>query len=119
MSVNDTPITVVGNLTDDPEIRFLPNGTAVGKFRIASTPRTFDKAAGEWCDGDALFLSCTAWRELAVNASESLSRGARVVVTGRLRQSHWEDKTTGEKRSMVQLDVDDIGPSLRYATVQI
>ena len=112
---NDPTITVVGNLTDNPELRFTPHGVAMLKFRVASTPRSYDKASGAWRDGDPLFLPCTAWRDLAENISESLTRGARVVVTGRLRQSHWETEA-GEKRSMIQMDVDEIGPSLRFAT---
>lgn len=116
---NDTTITITGNLTDDPELRFTPTGVAMAKFRIASTPRMYDKASGAWKDGEALFMACTAWRDLAENIAESLSRGARVVATGRLRQSRWEDKETGEKRSMIQLDVDEIGPSLRFATATV
>jgi len=114
----ETLITVVGNLTDDPELRYLPSGAAMARFRIASTPRTFDKATGEWKDGDPMFLRCAAWRDLAEHVAESLARGHRVVVHGRLRQSHWETPD-GEKRSMLQLDVEDIGPSLRYATAAV
>src|SRR5690242_20431267 len=115
----ETMITVVGNLTDDPELRFLPNGTGMAKFRIASTPRVFDRAKGEYRDGDPLFLSCTAWRDLAEHLAESLTKGARVVVVGRLRLSRWEDKQSGEKRSMIQLDVDEVGPSLKWATAKV
>jgi single-strand DNA-binding protein len=116
---NDTQIVVSGNLTDDPELRFTPQGAALVKFRVASTPRVFDRAKNEYRDGDPLFLTCTAWRDLAEHVAESLAKGARVVVVGRLRQSHWEDKATGEKRSMIQLDVDDVGPSLRWATAKV
>jgi single-strand DNA-binding protein len=116
---NDTTMTIVGNLTADPEIRVTPSGVSLARFTVASTPRVFDKAAGQYRDGEPLFLSCTAWRELAENTVESLTKGVRVVVTGRLRQSRWEDKETGEKRSMMQLDVDEIGPSLRFATATV
>jgi single-strand DNA-binding protein len=114
----DPTTTIVGNLTDAPELRYTPQGTAMARFRIACTPRAYDKATGEWRDGEPLFMPCTAWRELAENIAESLTRGARVIVTGRLRQSRWETPD-GEKRSMIQLDVDEIGPSLRFATAQI
>jgi single-strand DNA-binding protein len=119
MASNDTQIVVSGNLTDDPELRFTPQGAALVKFRVASTPRVFDRTKNEYRDGDPLFLTCTAWRDLAEHVAESLAKGARVVVVGRLRQSHWEDKQTGEKRSMIQLDVDDVGPSLRWATAKV
>lgn len=115
---NDTTLTVVGNLTADPELRFLPNGVGMVKFTVAQTPRVLDKASGQWKDGDPLFLSCTAWRDLAEHIAESLSRGARVVVTGRLRLSRWETPE-GEKRSAYGLEVDDIGPSLRWATAKV
>jgi single-strand DNA-binding protein len=115
---NDTSLTVIGNLTDDPELRFLPSGAAMAKFTVASTPRFMDKASGEWKDGEALFLNCTAWRELAENAAESLSKGARVIVSGRLRQSRWETPE-GEKRSAYGLDVEEIGPSLRFARAKV
>jgi single-strand DNA-binding protein len=114
----ETTITVVGNLTDDPELRFTPSGAAVAKFRIASTPRTLDRASGEWKDGEPLFLPCTVWRQAAENVAESLQRGARVVVTGRLRQRSYETKE-GEKRTVYELEVDEIGPSLRYATAKV
>jgi single-strand DNA-binding protein len=114
----ETTVTVVGNLARDPEIRFLPNGTGMCKFSVASTPRMQDGNGG-WKDGEALFLECTAWRGLAENIAESLNKGARVIVTGRLRQSRWEDKTTGEKKSMIQLDVDDVAPSLKWATARV
>ena len=114
----DTVITVIGNLTDDPELRFTQSGAAVAKFRIASTPRTLDKASGEWKDGEALFLACTVWRQVAENVAESLQRGARVIVAGRLRQRSYETKE-GEKRTVIELEVDEIGPSLRYATAKV
>jgi len=112
---NDTTVTVVGNLTADPDLRFTPAGVALAKFTVASTPRVFDKASGEYRDGDPLFLTCTAWRELAEHAAESLRKGTRVVVVGRLRLSRWETDE-GEKRSAYGLDVDELGPSLRFAT---
>jgi single-strand DNA-binding protein len=114
---NETTITIIGNLTDDPELRFTPSGAAVGKFRVASTPRRFDRQTGEWRDGEPLFLSCTAWREMAENVAESLTRGSRVIVTGRLRQRSYETRE-GEKRTVIELEVDEVGPSLRYATAK-
>jgi len=114
----ETTITVVGNLTDDPELRFTPSGAAVAKFRIASTPRTLDRASGEWKDGEPLFLACSVWRQVAENVAESLQRGARVIVTGRLRQRSYETRE-GEKRTVYELEVDEIGPSLRYATTKV
>lgn len=114
----DTTLTVVGNLTSDPELRFTPSGAAVAKFRVASTPRFLDKATNEWKDGDALFLSCVCWRQLAENVAESLSTGSRVVVTGRLKQRSYETRE-GEKRTVFELDVDEIGPSLRYAVAKV
>jgi single-strand DNA-binding protein len=114
----DTVITVVGNLTADPELRFTPSGAAVASFTIASTPRTFDRNTNEWKDGDALFLRCSIWRQAAENVAESLQRGARVIVTGRLRQRSYETKE-GEKRTVVECDVDEVGPSLRYATAKV
>lgn len=114
----DTVITVIGNLTDDPELRFTQSGAAVAKFRIASTPRTLDKSSGEWKDGEALFLACTVWRQVAENVAESLQRGSRVIVSGRLRQRSYETKE-GEKRTVIELEVDEIGPSLRYATAKV
>ena len=116
--MNETTITVIGNLTDNPELRFTPSGAAVAKFRIASTPRYFDKASGEWRDGDPLFLSCNLWRDPAENAAESLARGTRVIVTGRLRQRSYET-SEGEKRTVMELEVDEIGPSLRYARTKV
>ena len=114
----DTTITVIGNLTDDPELRFTPSGAAVAKFRVASTPRFMDKASGEWKDGEPLFLSCTVWRQAAENVAESLQRGSRVIVSGRLRQRSYETRE-GEKRTVIELEVDEIGPSLRYATAKV
>ena len=114
----ETIITVVGNLTADPELRFTPSGAAVANFTVASTPRTFDKNSNEWKDGDALFLRCSIWRQAAENVAESLTRGARVVVTGRLKQRSYETKE-GEKRTVVELDADEVGPSLRYATAKV
>jgi single-strand DNA-binding protein len=114
----ETTITVVGNLTDDPELRFTPSGAAVAKFRIASTPRTMDKTSGEWKDGEPLFLACNIWRDAAEHVAESLQRGARVIVQGRLRQRSYETRE-GEKRTVYELEVDEIGPSLRYATAKV
>jgi single-strand DNA-binding protein len=118
MAAGDVTITVIGNLTDDPELRFTPSGAAVAKFRVASTPRFMDRASGEWKDGDPLFLSCTVWRQAAENVAESLQRGARVIVSGRLRQRSYETKE-GEKRTVMELEVDEVGPSLRYATAKV
>jgi single-strand DNA-binding protein len=114
----ETVITVVGNLTADPELRFTPSGAAVASFTVASTPRTFDRQSNEWKDGDALFLRCSIWRQAAENVAESLTRGARVVVTGRLKQRSFETRE-GEKRTVIELDVDEVGPSLRYATAKV
>src|SRR4051794_18327904 len=114
----ETIITVVGNLTDDPELRFTPSGAAVAKFTVASTPRTFDRQSGEWKDGEALFLRCSIWRQAAENVAESLQRGSRVIVSGRLRQRSYETRE-GEKRTVIELEVDEIGPSLRYATAKV
>ena len=114
----DTIITVVGNLTADPELRFTPSGAAVANFTVASTPRMFDRQTNEWKDGEALFLRCNVWRQAAENVAESLTRGARVVVTGRLKQRSFETKE-GEKRTIIELEVDEIGPSLRYATAKV
>ncbi|HET7326790.1 MAG TPA: single-stranded DNA-binding protein [Nocardioidaceae bacterium] len=114
----ETVITVVGNLTDDPELRFTPSGAAVANFTVASTPRQFDRQTNEWKDGDALFLRCSIWRQAAENVAESLSKGARVVVQGRLRQRSFETRE-GEKRTVVECEVDEIGPSLRYATAKV
>ena len=115
---NDTVITIVGNLTADPELRFTPSGAAVANFTIASTPRTFDRQAGEWRDGEALFLRCNIWRQAAEHVSETLTRGARVIAQGRLKQRSFETRE-GEKRTVIELEVDEIGPSLRYATAKV
>jgi len=114
----DTAITLVGNLTADPELRFTQSGVPVADFTVASTPRIFDRASGEWKDGDALFLRCTLWRQPAENVAETLTKGARVIVTGRLRQRSYETRE-GEKRTVVEVDVEEIGPSLRYATARV
>lgn len=118
MAIGDTTITVVGNLTADPDLRFTPSGAAVANFTVASTPRVYDRQSGEWKDGDALFLRCNIWREAAENVAESLTRGSRVIVTGRLRQRSFETRE-GEKRTVYEVEVDEIGPSLRYATAKI
>lgn len=114
----DTVITVVGNLVGDPELRFTPSGAAVANFRIASTPRTFDRQSGEWKDGEALFLSCSIWREAAENVAETLTKGMRVIVQGRLVQRSYETRE-GEKRTVYELQVDEVGPSLRYASAKV
>ena len=114
----DTVITVVGNLTADPELRFTPSGAAVANFTVASTPRTFDKNTNEWKDGDALFLRCAVWREAAENVAESLHKGTAVIVQGRLKQRSFETKE-GEKRTVVELDVDEVGPTLKRASAKV
>jgi single-strand DNA-binding protein len=114
----ETVITVVGNLTGDPELRFTPSGAAVASFTVASTPRTLDKATNEWKDGEALFLRCSIWRQAAENVAESLQKGMRVIVQGRLQQRSYETKE-GEKRSVIEMQVDEIGPSLKYATAKV
>jgi single-strand DNA-binding protein len=114
----ETIITVVGNLVDDPELRFTPSGAAVANFRIASTPRTYDKNTNEWVDGEGLFLSCAIWRQAAENVAESLQKGMRVVVQGRLKQRSYETRE-GEKRTVYELDVEEVGPSLKYATAKV
>ncbi|MFD7625185.1 single-stranded DNA-binding protein [Streptomyces sp. NPDC059851] len=114
----ETVITVVGNLVDDPELRFTPSGAAVAKFRVASTPRTFDRQTNEWKDGESLFLTCSVWRQAAENVAESLQRGMRVVVQGRLRQRSYEDRE-GVKRTVFELDVEEVGPSLKNATAKV
>ncbi len=114
----DTLITVVGNLTADPELRFTPSGAAVANFTVASTPRTFDRQSNEWKDGDTLFMRCSIWREAAENVAESLTKGTRVIVTGRLVQRSYETRE-GEKRTVVELQVDEVGPSLRYASAKL
>jgi single-strand DNA-binding protein len=118
MAAGDTQITIVGNLVDDPELRYTQTGQAVANFRVASTPRFLDKATNEWKDGDSLFLSCSVWRQAAENAAESLQRGMRVIVSGRLRQRSYETKE-GEKRTVYEVDVDDVGPSLRNASAKV
>jgi single-strand DNA-binding protein len=114
----ETVITVVGNLTSDPELRYTQNGLAVANFTIASTPRSFDRASNDWKDGDALFLRASVWREFAEHVAGSLTKGSRVIATGRLKQRSYETKE-GEKRTSIELEVDEIGPSLRYATAQV
>lgn len=114
----ETVITIVGNLTADPELRTTRNGGAVANFSIASTPRTFDRQSNQWVDGDALFMRCTAWRDLATHCAQSLAKGMRVIAHGRLTQHSWEDEQH-QKRTAVELQVDEIGPSLRYATAQV
>lgn len=114
----ETIITVVGNLTEDPILRFTPSGAAVANFTVASTPRNFDKHSGEWKDGDTLFMRCNIWRHQAENVAETLTRGMRVMVSGRLRQRSFETRE-GEKRTVVELEVDEIGPSLKYATAKV
>src|ERR1044071_508214 len=118
MAAGDTTLTIIGNLTDDPELRFTPSGAAVAKFRVASTPRFMDRSTNEWKDGEPLFLACTVWRQAAENVAESLTRGARVIVTGRLKQRSY-DTREGEKRTVIELEVDEVGPSLRYATAKV
>ncbi len=114
----ETPITVIGNLTADPELRFTPSGAAVANFTVASTPRTFDKQSNEWKDGEALFLNCSVWRQAAENAAESLQRGMRVIVSGRLKARSYETRE-GEKRTVFEIDVEEVGPSLKYATAKV
>jgi single-strand DNA-binding protein len=118
MAAGDTVITLVGNLVDDPELRFTPSGAAVAKFRIASTPRFLDKQTNEWKDGESLFLSCNVWRQAAENVAESLQRGMRVIVQGRLKQRSYETKE-GEKRTVYEIEADEVGPSLRNATAKV
>jgi single-strand DNA-binding protein len=118
MAAGDTVITIVGNLVDDPELRFTPSGAAVAKFRIASTPRYMDKQTNEWKDGESLFLSCNVWRQAAENVAESLQRGMRVIVQGRLKQRSYETKE-GEKRTVYEVEVDEVGPSLKSATAKV
>jgi len=118
MAAGDTNITIIGNLVDDPELRFTPSGAAVAKFRVASTPRFFDRNTNEWKDGDSLFLQCQIWRQAAENVAESLTRGMRVIVSGRLKQRSYETKE-GEKRTVFEVEVDEVGPSLRNATAKV
>ena len=114
----ETPITVIGNLTADPELRFTPNGAAVANFTVASTPRTFDRQTNEWKDGDAMFLNCSVWRQYAENVAESLSKGTRVIVSGRLKARIYETRE-GEKRTVFEIDVEEVGPSLAWATARV
>ena len=118
MAAGDTQITIAGNLVDDPELRFTPAGQPVARFRVASTPRFRDNNSGEWKDGDSLFLTCNVWRQAAENVAESLTRGMRVIVSGRLRQRSYETKE-GEKRTVYEIEVDDVGPSLRNASAKV
>src|SRR6187551_3704482 len=118
MAAGDVTITVIGNLTNDPELRFTPSGAAVANFTVASTPRMFDRQSNEWKDGETLFMRCSVWRDAAENVAESLGRGTRVIVSGRLKSRSYETKE-GEKRTVVEMDVDEIGPSLRSATAKV
>jgi single-strand DNA-binding protein len=118
MAAGDTQITVIGNLVDDPELRFTPAGQPVARFRVASTPRFMDRTTNEWKDGDSLFLTCNVWRQAAENVAESLQRGMRVIVSGRLKQRNYETKE-GEKRTVYEVEVDDVGPSLRNASAKV
>jgi single-strand DNA-binding protein len=118
MAAGDTQITIVGNLVDDPELRFTPNGQAVARFRIASTPRFRDQQSGEWKDGESLFLTCNVWRQAAENCAESLQRGMRVIVQGRLKQRSYETRE-GEKRTVYEVEADEVGPSLKNATAKV
>jgi single-strand DNA-binding protein len=118
MAAGDTQITIVGNLVDEPQLRYTPTGNAVANFRVASTPRFLDKQANEWKDGDSLFLTCNVWRQPAENVAESLQRGMRVIVTGRLRQRSYETRE-GEKRTVYEIEVDEVGPSLRSASAKV
>ena len=115
---NDTQLTIVGNLTDDPSLRFTPSGAAVADFTVASTPRTFDRNANEWKDGETLFMRCSIWREAAENVAESLRKGMRVIVSGRLQQRSYDDRD-GNRRTVVEMQVDEVGPSLRRAKAQV
>ena len=118
MAAGDTTITMIGNLVDDPELRFTPSGAAVAKFRVASTPRYLEKATNEWKDGESLFLQCQIWRQAAENVAESLTKGMRVILSGRLKQRSYETKE-GEKRTVFEVEVDEVGPSLRNATAKV
>ncbi|PNE41603.1 single-stranded DNA-binding protein [Streptomyces noursei] len=118
MAMGETPITIIGNLTADPEVRFTPSGAALAKFTVASTPRTYDKESGQWKDGTSAFFRCAAWRQLAEHIADSLTKGTRVVLTGRIRQHNWQTEQ-GENRSMLAVEVDDIGPSLQFATTTV
>lgn len=118
MAQGDTTITVVGNVVADPELRFTPSGAAVANFRVASTPRTFNKQTNQWEDGEAMFLTCNVWQQAAENVAQSVTKGMRVIVTGRLKQRSYQNRE-GENRTVFEIDVDEVGPSLRYATVQV
>jgi single-strand DNA-binding protein len=118
VAAGDVNVTIVGNLTNDPELRFTPSGAAVASFTVASTPRVLDKATNEWKDGEALFMRCSVWRQYAENVAESLTKGSRVIVTGRLKQRSYETRE-GEKRTVVEMDVDEVGPALKYATAKV
>lgn len=118
MAQGDTPITVVGNLVADPELRYTPQGAAVANFRVASTPRRFDSQTNSWVDGEAMFLTCNVWRQAAENVAESLTKGMRVIVNGRLRQRSWQTQE-GDRRSVFEVEVDEIGPSLKYASASV
>lgn len=118
MAAGDVTVTVVGNLTNDPELRFTPSGAAVASFTVASSPRVLDKATNEWKDGDPLYMRCSVWRQYAENVAETLTKGTRVIVTGRLKQRSYETRE-GEKRTVVEMDVEDVGPALRYATAKV
>ena len=118
MAQGETPITVVGNLVADPELRHTPSGVAVANFRVASTPRNYDKNTNQWVDGDPLFMACNVWRQAAENVANSLGKGDRVIVNGRLRQRSFENRE-GEKRTVIELEVDEVGPALKYATAQV
>lgn len=118
MAAGDVVTTIVGNLTNDPELRFTPSGAAVASFTVASTPRVLDKSTNEWKDGEALFMRCSVWRQYAENVAESLSKGTRVIVTGRLRQRSYETRE-GEKRTVIEMEVDEVGPALKYATAKV
>lgn len=118
MAQGDTPITIVGNLVADPELRFTPSGAAVANFRVATTPRVFNRDTNQWEDGDAVFLTCNAWRQMAENIAESLTKGMRVIVAGKLRQRSYQTKD-GENRTVYEIEVDEVGPSLRYATATV
>ncbi|MCL2735073.1 MAG: single-stranded DNA-binding protein [Propionibacteriaceae bacterium] len=114
----ETVITIIGNLTGDPELRFTPSGAAVANFTVASTPRTFDRMSNEWKDGEAMFLNCSVWRQVAENVAESLTKGMRVIVQGRLKSRSYETQS-GERRTVFEVEVDEIGPALRYATAKV
>ena len=118
MAAGDVNVTIVGNLTNDPELRFTPSGAAVASFTVASTPRVLDKTTNEWKDGEALFMRCSVWRQYAENVAESLTKGSRVIVTGRLKQRSYETRE-GEKRTVVEMEVDEVGPALKYATAKV